>query len=106
MPMKITKPTATQNSGSANMVVPSALERGVDRRRDGGCGRRGSDQPFDDRGRRIDRDAAHVGHGTGLGGGDLLLGLGKLRVEPGLKRLAAFLALRVELVADLGADRL
>src|SRR5437764_594044 len=83
--------TATQNSGSANMLVSSALERGVDRSSDGGRSRHRADQPLDNCGGGVDRDAAHIGHGGRLGGGDLLFGLGKLRVELRFQRLAAFL---------------
>src|SRR5437868_5142056 len=94
MPTKITKATATQNSGSANMarilrLLPLALERVVDRGRNGGCGRGSADQPLDDGRGGIERDAAHVSHRGSLGAGDGLFGFGKLRVQFSLDRLAA-----------------
>ena len=55
-----------------------ALQRVGDRGFDRACRRRRADQPLDDRGGGIDRDAAHVGHRGGLGRGDRLLGLGEL----------------------------
>src|SRR5438105_1490198 len=106
MPTKITKATATQNSGSANITIPLALQRVVDRGRDRRCRGRGADQPLDDSARRVHRDAAYVRHRGGLGRSNRLLGLGKLRVELALQRLAALLGRGIELVADFGADRL
>src|SRR5687767_11357750 len=106
--MKIRNATATQISASSRNAIgrSSALESLVDRGRDRGRGRRGADQPLDDCGGGLDRDAAHVRHGGGLGGGDLLLGLGEVGVELRLLRLAALLALRMSLVARLVADPL
>src|SRR4051812_19723792 len=104
---KITKPTATQNSGSANMgTALLAFERAVDRSRNGGRRRCGTDQPLHDRRSGVERNAAHVGHRGGLGGGDGLLGLRKLAVELALDRLAARLGFAVELVPRLIGDRL
>src|SRR3954449_6959490 len=99
MPTKITKPTATQNSGSARKCMSQilALQRVVDR----GGDRRGvwcsADQPLHDRACGLDRDAAHVAHRGRLRRGDLFLGLGELGVELRLMRLAAFFGLGVEL---------
>src|SRR6185503_18570347 len=110
MPTKITNATATQVSGSdkkaSSIGRSSALECLVDRGSDRGRRRRGADQPLDDRRGGIDRDAAHVRHGGGLGGGDLLLGLGEVGVQLRLLRLAALLALRMGLVARLAGDPL
>ena len=61
------------------------LQRVGDRGLDRAAGRRRADQPLDDGRGGVDRDAADVGHGGGLGRGDGLLGLGELGVELGLR---------------------
>jgi hypothetical protein len=54
----------------------------------------------------VDRNAAHIGHGGGLGGGNALLGLGELGVELGFERLAVRVRFRRQLVARLVGDGL
>src|SRR5690348_18468087 len=81
-PMKSTKATATQNSGSdrkcmAESSSASALEHGVHGRRDGGLGGPDAREPVDDLARGFDRDAAHIGHRGPLGSLDGPLRLGQ-----------------------------
>src|SRR5687768_3976198 len=93
MPMKMAKATATQNS-AVNIVVSSALERGRDRAGDPLPVGRLSDQPLDDRGGGLGRDAVDLRHGGRPLRGNGLLGLSDARVERDIKLLAARVCLR------------
>src|ERR1700687_5561615 len=105
-PRKITKASKTQNSGSSNMVVPSALDGVVDRARDRVSRRGYADQAGDDGSGGVLGDAAHIGHGGGIGRRNAVFRVGELALQLGLELLAVRLGGSVELVAGFRRDRL
>src|SRR6202035_1812315 len=89
-PRKATKATATQNSASSSSIVwSSALEsfgdRGLERV---AVGRSDADEPLDDRGGGLGRDAAHIDHRGRLGRRDAALRLRDAGIELRIERLA------------------
>src|SRR5882672_12501026 len=83
----MTKATATQNSAS-NIFKSSALEHVGDGVGDSLARGAYTDEPFDDRGRGLGGDAAHVRHRRRFCLRNGLLGCGNARVELGVERLA------------------
>src|SRR5579872_1470835 len=101
----MTKATATQNSGSAN-ILPLSLQGGIDRGLDRlgiGCD---PGQALDDARGGVRRDTADTAHGGSARRRDGLLGIGKLASQPLVQGLALGFGLRAQLLASLTADHL
>src|SRR5229473_4154198 len=100
----MTKATATQNSGSANIKL--SLQGGVDRLVDGPAVGSQAGEPLHDRDGRVRGNAADVAHRRFAGRRNGFFGFGEFDRQPLFQRLALGLGGRVELFAGLGADRL
>src|SRR6516164_2468020 len=105
-PMKMTKASKTQNSGSSNIVAPSALDGVFDCARHRVRRRRYAGQAGDDGGGGLVGDAAYVGHGGGLGRRYAFLCLGEPAVQLGFEVLAVRLGGGVVLEEGVSGDRL